>query len=99
MDSVIQELDGYYNGLPSENYLGFYIYEDWSPQTHTQGTWTSNFEAWSENLNASLDDKVYFAGETYDVIGIWPIDGFYIVRGSVQSAILPGYEVVDRILE
>ncbi len=45
MDSVIQELDGYYNGLPSENYLGFYIYEDWSPQTFTQGTWTSNFEA------------------------------------------------------
>ena len=61
--------------------------------------WTSDFEASSEDLNASLDDKVYFAGETYNVIGIWPNDGFYIFRGSVQSAILPGYEVVDRILE
>jgi|TARA_B110000879_G_scaffold111516_1_gene149140 monoamine oxidase len=99
VDSIIQELDGYYNGLASENYLGTYIYEDWSQQTYAQGTWTSDFEASSEDLNASLDDKVYFAGETYNVHGIWPIDGFYIIRGSVQSAILSGYEVVDRILE
>tara|TARA_B110000208_G_scaffold159314_1_gene193911 strand:- start:381 stop:1604 length:1224 start_codon:yes stop_codon:yes gene_type:complete len=99
VDSIIQELDGYYNGLASENYLGTYIYEDWSQQTYAQGTWTSDFEASSEDLNASLDDKVYFAGETYNVHGIWPIDGFYIIRGSVQSAILSGYEVVDRILD
>ena len=97
VDSIIQELDGYYNGLASENYLGTYIYEDWSQQTYAQGTWTSDFEASSEDLNASLDDKVYFAGETYNVHGIWPIDGFYIIRGSVH--ILSGYEVVDRILD
>ncbi|MGK0391060.1 MAG: monoamine oxidase [Maribacter sp.] len=97
VDAVIQELDGYFNGLASQNYLGSYIYEDWSQQTYTQGTWTSDFEASSEDLNASLNDKVYFAGETYNVHGIWPVQGFYIIRGSVQSAILSGYEVVDRI--
>ena len=31
--------------------------------------------------------------------GLTPLDGFYIIRGSVQSAILSGYEVVDRVLE
>jgi len=97
--SVLKELDTYYNGLASQNYLNSYLYKDWSQQAHVQGTWTSDFEASSKDLNASLDDKVYFAGETYNVHGIWPIDGFYIIRGSVQSAILSGYEVVDRVLE
>ena len=97
--SVLKELDTYYNGLASQNYLNSYLYKDWSQQAHAQGTWTSDFEASSKDLNASLDDKVYFAGETYNVHGIWPIDGFYIIRGSVQSAILSGYEVVDRVLE
>tara|TARA_B110001469_G_scaffold121574_1_gene131181 strand:- start:296 stop:1504 length:1209 start_codon:yes stop_codon:yes gene_type:complete len=99
VDSVIQELDGYFDGLASQYYLGSYIYENWSQKTLTQGTWTSDFEASSEDLNASLDDKVYFAGETYNVHGIWPSQGFYIIRGSVQSAILSGYDVVDQILD
>jgi monoamine oxidase len=99
VDSVIQELDGYFNGLASQNYLGSYIYEDWSQHKYTQGTWTSDFQKSSKKLNDSLDDKVYFAGETYNVDGITPTQGFYIIRGSVQSAILSGYEVVDQILE
>ena len=99
VSAVIQELDGYFNGQASQNYLGSYIYENWGQQTYTQGTWTSDFEASSEDLNTSLDDKVYFAGETYNAHGITPVQDFYIIRGSVQSAILSGYEVVDRILE
>ncbi|MEJ6685687.1 MAG: FAD-dependent oxidoreductase [Crocinitomicaceae bacterium] len=99
VSSVIQELDGYYNGLASQYYLGAYIYEDWGQQTYTQGTWTSDFQAASQDLIAPLDDKVYFAGETYNSSGISTVDGFYIIRGSVQSAILSAYEVVDEILE
>ena len=98
VNSVIQELDGYFNGLASQNYLGSYIYEDWGQQTYTQGTWTSDFQAASADLRASLNDKVYFAGETYNSHGIWPVDGFYIIRGSVQSAILSGYEIAEEIL-
>ena len=97
VSSVIQELDGYYNGLASQYYLGAYIYEDWGQQTFTQGTWTTDFETSSKKLNSSLDDKVYFAGETYNTD--YKVKGFYIIRGSVQSAILSGYEVVDQILE
>jgi monoamine oxidase len=99
VSSVIQELDGYFNGLASQNYLGSYIYENWNQQTFTQGTWTSDFQSASEELIAPLDDKVYFAGETYNSSGISPVDGFYIIRGSVQSAIISGYEAVDKILE
>ena len=97
MNAVIKELDGYFNGLASQNYLGSYMYENWGQQTYTQGTWTSDFQKSSKNLNASLDDKVYFAGETYNTDN--RVQGFYIIRGSVQSAILSGYEVVDKILE
>ena len=99
VSSVIQELDGYFNGLASQNYLGSYIYENWNQQTFTQGTWTSDFQSASEDLIAPLDDKVYFAGETYNSSGISPVDGFYIIRGSVQSAIISGYEAVDSLLE
>ena len=97
VNAVIKELDGYFNGLASQNYLGLYMYENWGQQTYTQGTWTSDFQKSSKNLNASLDDKVYFAGETYNTDN--RVQGFYIIRGSVQSAILSGYEVVDKILE
>ena len=99
VDTVLQELDGYYNGLASQCYLGSYIYKDWGQHTFTQGTWTSNFQTASEDLIAPLENKVYFAGETYNSHGLTPLDGFYIIRGSVQSAILSGYEVVDRVLE
>tara|TARA_B110000914_G_scaffold99900_1_gene87926 strand:- start:351 stop:689 length:339 start_codon:yes stop_codon:yes gene_type:complete len=56
VNSAIQELDGYFNGLASQNYLGSYIYEDWGQQTYTQGTWTSDFQAASDDLSASLND-------------------------------------------
>ena len=97
--SVLKELDTYYNGLASQNYVNSYLYKDWSQQAHVQGTWTSDAEASSNTLNTSIDDKVYFAGETYNEYGISQVNGFYIIRGSVQSAILSGYEVVYRVLE
>jgi len=99
VSSVIQELDGYFNGLASQNYLGSYIYEDWGQRTFTQGTWTSDFEKSSIKLNDSLDDKVYFAGETYNIHGIAPFQKFYIIRGSIQSVVLMGYVFVGQILD
>jgi monoamine oxidase len=97
--SVLEELDTYYNGLASQNYLNSYVFKDWSQQEYAQGTWTSDTEVSSNSLNTSLNDKVYFAGETYNKHGETPTDDFYIIRGSVQSAILSGYEVVENIME
>jgi lysine-specific histone demethylase 1B len=97
--SVLEELDTYYNGLASQNYLNAYVFKDWSQQEYAQGTWTSDTEVSSNSLNTSLNEKVYFAGETYNRHGETPLDNFYIIRGSVQSAILSGYEVVENIME
>jgi hypothetical protein len=99
VEDVIQELDGFFNGAASQTYLGAYLYEDWGQNIFTQGTWTSNFLAASEALKSSLDEKVYFAGETYNSSGINPVDGFYIIRGSVQSAVISAFETVEKVLE
>ena len=52
-----------------------------------------------EALKSFLDEKVYFAGETYNSSGINPVDGFYIIRGSVQSAVISAVETVEKVLE
>ena len=98
LQNVLQELDGYYNGLASQSFLGNYIYMNWGQQTFTHGTWTSDIQASSNYLNESLNNKVYFAGETYNTYGVLPVNGSFILRGSVQSAILSGYKVVEEIL-
>ncbi len=97
MDAALQELDGFYNGAASQAYLGTYLYQDWGQHHWTQGTWTSDLDAGPEALGAPLDDKVFFAGETLNPVD--EIDGFMIIRGSVQSAILSGYAAVDRVLD
>ena len=98
VSSVIKELDEYFNGLTSQNNLGSHTYKDWGQFIFTQGTWTSDFEKSSTTkLNDSLDDKVYFAEETYNIYGIAPFQEFYIIRGSIQSVVLMGYDVVGQI--
>ena len=97
VDAALQELDGFYNGAASQAYLGTYLYQDWGQHHWTQGTWTSDLDAGPEALGAPLDDKVFFAGETLNPVD--EIDGFMIIRGSVQSAILSGYAAVDRMLD
>ena len=99
LTSVLQELDTYYNGLASQYYLNSYIYKDWGQHVYTLGTWTSDTEASVNALSASLNSKVYFAGETYNHFGEIPTEDFYIIRGSVQSAILSGYDAVEQLLE
>ena len=43
--------------------------------------------------------KVYFAGETYNIHGIATFQEFYIIRGSIQSVVLMGYDVVGQRFE
>ena len=50
-----------------------------------------------EDLKASPEDKVYFAGATYGEL--FDVENTTNVRGSVQAAIVSGYDVVDKILE
>ena len=59
VDSVLQELDGYFSGLASQYYLGSYIYQDWGQQTYTQGTWTSDFQAASDVPHGSVSIRLF----------------------------------------
>ena len=61
------------------------------------GSWTNPDEICPEDLKTSLEDKVYFAGATYGAI--FDVDNTSNVRGSVQAAIVSGYDIVDKILE
>ncbi len=92
VDAVLEELDAHLDGAASQYYTGEYILKDWGQQVSTLGTWPSNSANSStiEALNAPLDGKVFFAGVSFDDKEL---------RGSVQSAITSGYDVVDRVLD
>ncbi|MFB0944954.1 MAG: FAD-dependent oxidoreductase, partial [Spirosomataceae bacterium] len=91
VSSLLQELDKMFDGKATELYSGDYILENWGQYEFTQGTWTQAMQEKKSHLkvlNLPLDNKVYFAGEVYDI---------YQQMG-VAGAILSGYHAVDKIL-
>ncbi len=99
VDAVLAELDDIYDGAASQFYTGDYILKDWGQQVNTLGSWTNPAEACPEDLKISPEDKVYFAGATFGDIFDADDNITSNVRGSVQAAILSGYDVVDKIIE
>ena len=91
VQKVLNELDYIYNGQASQYYTGEYLIKDWGKHVFTNGTWTSNGASNStlKTLNQPLDNKVYFAGATYNLDN---------ERSTVHGAILSGYEAVNKIL-
>ena len=96
VEAVLKELDGIYNGAASEFYTGEYILKDWGQQMNTLGSWTSPLQACPEDLKASPEDKVYFAGATFG--DIFDVENTTNIRGSVQAAIVSGYDAVGKIV-
>ncbi len=91
VSDVLKELDQIFDGKASELYTGEYILENWGQHQFTRGTWVNaaldkNINV--EVLNQSLQNKVYFAGEVYDVHR----------QMGVPGALLSGYVVIDRLL-
>jgi monoamine oxidase len=87
----LEELDQIFEGKASEFYTGEYVFENWGQHQFTLGTWTNaatNAEFNPKALNQSLQRKVYFAGEIYDVHK----------QLGVPGAILSGYNSIDRLL-
>jgi len=99
VDAVLAELDGIYNGAASQAYTGEYILKDWGQEVNTLGSWTAPKEVCPEDLKISPEDKVYFAGATFGDIFDADDNITSNVRGSVQAAILSGYDAVNKILE
>lgn len=91
ISSLIQELDQMFDGKATAAYTGDYILENWGQHKFTRGTWTQAFQEKKSHLkvlNQPLENKVYFAGEIYDI---------YQQMG-VPGAILSGYDAVDKLL-
>jgi len=91
VSSLLQELDQMFDGKASAFYSGEYILENWGQYEFTQGTWTQAIQEKKSHLkviNQPLDNKVYFAGEVYDICQ----------QMGVPGAILSGYYSVNKIL-
>ena len=94
VQAVLDELDPLWGGAASAHYTGEHLYKDWGTPVTTLGTWTSNIAgaAIHDELTAPLNDKIFFAGETFKV----PNPDY--MRGSVHGAILSGYAAADAVL-
>jgi len=91
VSAILKELDQIMEGKASELYTGEYVLENWGQHEFTLGTWTNaalNKKFNLKALNQSLQRKVYFAGEIYDVHQ----------QLGVPGALLSGYDAVDRLL-
>lgn len=92
VSTVLKELDQMYDGKASKTYTGNYLFKDWGKHPFTLGTWTSGFAEGSmlKTLRKPLNNKVFFAGETYNS---------YEQGSTVHGAIMSGYETVYNILD
>ena len=91
VNRLIEELDDMFEDKASQTYLHEYRYENWGQHEFTKGTWTQAFmerKSVLKELNQPLENKIYFAGEIYDI---------YHQMG-VPGAILSGYDAVDLML-
>jgi monoamine oxidase len=89
--AVLEELDLMFDGAATAAYTGEYKLLDWGRQRYTRGTWVEGFNigrSTLRDLNESLDQKVYFAGEAHDIRQ----------QLGVPGAILSGFDTVDRLL-
>ena len=91
VSTILKELDQIFEDKASEFYTGEFLLENWGQHEFTQGTWVN--AALDKNinlkvLNQSLQNKVYFAGEVYDVHK----------QMGVPGALLSGYVGIDRLL-
>lgn len=91
LQAVLNELDAIYNGQASQHFTGEYLIKDWGKHVFTNGTWTSNGASNStlKTLNQPIENKIYFAGATYNLDN---------ERATVHGAILSGYEAVNKII-
>ncbi|WP_408039409.1 flavin monoamine oxidase family protein [Tenacibaculum amylolyticum] len=83
--AVLKELDIIFEGKASQYYSGTYVLKDWGRQAFTLGTWTEGFdEDLYDSLLQSLDNKVYFAGETFGGVYNSTVHGA-IISGNKQA--------------
>lgn len=94
IEAVLKELDLIFDGQASSHYTGEHLFKDWGRHTYTLGTYIESEAGLTKKMNEALSmpiqQKVYFAGEAYSL---------YRQKGTVQGAIMAGYEAVYVLLQ
>ena len=87
-DALLNKLDDIFDGKPSREIQDF-IHMNWSKESPYLGTYIYDNENYRrvQTLSASLDDRIFFAGEAYTNGDDW---------GGVHDAIRSALRVVSR---
>lgn len=91
IDLLVSKLDAAYDGAASQSLIQGRV-QNWSQQPHIQGAysygWGGDFENVIENLQASVENRLYWAGSGTSM------ENTSTVHGAMQS----GYDAVKAIL-
>ena len=91
VQAALDELDLMFDGEASKHYTGEWRLENWGQTPHIEGTWTAAYRERSRDLEIiqrPLEDKVFFAGEIFDMHR----------QMGVPGAVLSGFDAAHAAL-
>ena len=91
VQAALDELDAMFDGAASKHYTGEWRLENWGQTPHIEGTWTTAYRERSRDLEIirrPLADKVFFAGEIFDMHR----------QMGVPGAVLSGFDAAQAAL-
>ena len=91
VQAALDELDVMFDGAATEHYTGEWRLENWGQTPHIEGTWTAAYRERSRDLEIirkPLEDKVFFAGEIFDMHR----------QMGVPGAVLSGFDAAHAAL-
>lgn len=89
VDYILAELDGMYNGKATQTYLNHSV-QNWSNEPYIRGSYSYSGSNDDQALRASVNGKVYFAGEAYSDIASATVHGAGISGRTQAESILTG---------
>ena len=85
---ILNELDGWYDGQASRNYVN-HVIQDWTNEPYIRGSYSSIGESASTTLKAPIDNRLYFAGEAYATT---------FSSSTVHGAAMSAYDAVEMVM-
>ena len=86
---ILNELDEIFDGKASQSYVK-HVTQNWSKEPFIQGSYTHGDDSVLATLTTPIDDKLYFAGESFA-----PSD-YATVHGAARSAFVAVEEILRK---
>lgn len=86
---ILNELDEMFEGKPSQTYVK-HVTQNWSKEPFIQGSYTHGDDSVLGTLTTPIDDKFYFAGESYAP------SAYATVHGAARSAFVAVEEILRK---